>query len=205
MFNDKNDTNTYNCPQCGDQLSIYFKYSKLVKCQSCGSSIFLEDESVTKIGESSVLSSEPSLIKLHQPFKLQAKTFIPLGKIRYGYGRGFWEEWFLRDEKNQEFWLSVDEGDFVLEAKNKLALPFKDFSQFTVGSRHGKYLVSEKGEGTCMGFEGELPENIHLGEKHQYIHLSQGGGNLVTLELSKTSSQTFKGKWVDPLDIEELT
>ena len=115
--NDKN--NTYNCPQCGDALEIHFKYSKLVKCSSCNSSIFLEDNTVKLIGESSVLSPEPSLIELHKPFKLQAKTFTPLGKIRYAYGRGFWEEWFLKDERNQEFWLSIDEGDFVLQKKSK--------------------------------------------------------------------------------------
>ncbi|CAA6806244.1 MAG: Unknown protein [uncultured Sulfurovum sp.] len=204
MSNPKETEKHHNCPQCGDRLSIFFKYSKLIKCQSCNSSIFLEDESVKLIGESSVLSSEPSLIQLYQRFKLQGKTFIPLGKIRYDYGRGFWEEWFLNDERNKEFWLSIDEGDFVLEEKNKLSLPFKDFSKFTVGSRHGKYIVTEKGEGTCIGFDGELAEEIKMGEKHQYIHLSQGGGNLVTLELTKTSSQTFKGKWIDPLDIEVL-
>ncbi|CAA6807544.1 MAG: Unknown protein [uncultured Sulfurovum sp.] len=200
----QNDNLTYNCPQCGDKLNIFFKYSKLIKCQSCSSAIFLEDKSVRLIGEGSTLSPEPSLIELHKMFKLQNKTFTALGKIRYGYGRGFWEEWFLRDEKNQEFWLSIDEGDFVLEEKNKLSLPFKDFSKFKVGSRHGKYIVTEKGEGTCIGFEGELPENINIDEKHQYIHLSEGGGHLVTLEFTKNSSQTFKGKWIDPLDIEVL-
>ena len=197
-------THDYNCPQCGDRLAIHFKYTKLVKCQSCGSSIFLEDESVKLIGKSSVLSPEPSLIELYKMFKLQGKTFTPLGKIRYGYGRGFWEEWFLKDEKNQEFWLSIDEGDFVLEQKVKFSLPFKSTTNFEVGTQHGKYLVSEKGEGRCMGFEGELPHNIEIGEKHQYIHLSQGGGNLMTLEFREGSSQTFKGKWIDPLDIEVL-
>lgn len=195
---------TYNCPQCGDKLNIYFQYTKLVKCPSCSSSIFLEDESVKLIGQSAVLSPEPSLIQLQSIFKLQGKTFTALGKIRYSYGRGFWEEWFLKDTQNREFWLSIDEGDFVLEEKNKRALPFKDFSNFKVGSRHGKYLVTEKGEGVCMGFEGELPEEIKLNEKHQYIHLSEGGGNLVTLEFSETSKQTFKGKWIDPLEIEVL-
>jgi hypothetical protein len=172
---------------------------------SCGSSIFLEDNHVKLIGQSSVLSPTPSLIELHKTFKLQGKIFTPLGKIRYSYGRGFWEEWFLKDERNQEFWLSIDEGDFVLQKKIKLTLPFQSASAFKVGRKYGKYLVTEKGEGTCVGFEGELPENIHLNEKHQYIHLSLGQGSLVTAEFTKDLTETFKGKWIDPLDIEVTT
>ncbi|HIP51776.1 MAG TPA: DUF4178 domain-containing protein [Campylobacterales bacterium] len=199
---DKNST--HNCPQCGDALEIHFQYSKLIKCSSCGSSIFLEDDAVKFIGKSSALSPEPSIIELHKPFKLQGKTFTPLGKIRYSYGRGFWEEWFLKDNGNQEFWLSIDEGDFVLQTKVQLSLPFKPSSKFTVGGKYGNYLITEKGSGTCVGFEGELPEEILINEVHQYVHLSEGGGNLITLEFTDGSSQTFKGKWIDPLDIEVL-
>jgi DNA-directed RNA polymerase subunit RPC12/RpoP len=190
-----------NCPQCADSLEVRLQHSKLVKCRSCGSSIFLEDEAVTLIGKSSVLSPEPSLITLYTPFTYQSKRYLPLGKIRYSYGRGFWEEWFLNDEKNKEFWLSIDEGDFVLEEKVKLLFPFKRNSKFTVGRKYGKYLITEKGEGLCVGFEGELPENIHIDEKHNYIHLSEGEGKLLTIEFNKNKTQMFQGKWINPLDI----
>ena len=193
-----------NCPQCGDVLKIHFKYSKFVKCLSCSSSIFLEDDSVKLIGQSSVLSAEPSLIQLYKPFTYKNKNYMPLGKIRYAYGRGFWEEWFLKDESNKEFWLSIDEGDFVLQAKVKRALPFKRDSNFTVGAKYGQYIVTEKGQGRCVGFDGELPEKIYVGDVHNYIHLSQGGGNLMTLEFTNTLTATFKGKWIDPLEIEVL-
>jgi len=193
-----------NCPQCGDTLPLYFKWSKLVQCPSCKSSIFLEDKSVILLGDSSALSPEPSLINIQEPFIFEKKSYLPLGKIRYSYGRGFWEEWFLKDNGNQEFWLSIDEGDFVLQTKVQLSLPFKPSSKFTVGGKYGNYLITEKGSGTCVGFEGELPEEILINEVHQYVHLSEGGGNLITLEFTDGSSQTFKGKWIDPLDIEVL-
>lgn len=193
---------TFNCPQCGDRLEVHFKYSKLIKCRSCNSTIFLEDDAVKFIGKSSALSPEPSLIQLYKPFKYRNKTYTPLGKIRYGYGRGFWEEWFLKDEKNKEFWLSIDEGDFVLQEKVKIALPFNSSSKFTLGSKYGKYLVTEKGEGVCIGFEGELPQNINTHQKHQYIHLSLGHGRLVTIEFTKDEIETFRGEWIDPLEIE---
>jgi DNA-directed RNA polymerase subunit RPC12/RpoP len=193
--------NRYNCPQCGDELGIHFKYSKLVKCPSCSSSIFLEDDHVKLIGQSSVLSPEPSLIQLYQPFEFQDIHYTPLGKIRYSYGRGFWEEWFIKSENNKALWLSIDEGDFVLQEKMSLSLPFKSSTKFQVGTSYGNYTVTEIGTGTCVGFEGELPEKISINEEHKYIHLSQGHGNLVTIEFNDNETETYKGKWIDPLKI----
>ena len=195
---------TENCPQCGDALAIHFKYTKLIKCHSCKSTIFLEDDSVKLIGKSAVLSPEPSLIKLHKTFKFQNRRFTPLGKIRYSYGRGFWEEWFLQDENGKPFWLSIDEGDFVLEEKINFSLPFKKNREFKVGQYLNDYQITEIGEGVCVGFEGELPEAIKLNETHQYVHLSRGNGELLTLEFAENETMTFKGQWIDPLAIEVL-
>ncbi len=192
----------YNCPQCGDALKLYFKYSKLIQCSSCGSSIFLEDQSVKLIGERSILTPEPSLIELHKPFSYQNRDYLPIGKIRYSYGRGFWEEWFLLNDKHEEYWLSIDEGDFVLERPTKFSLPFKKIENLKIGKRYGEYTVTEIGTGICVGFDGELPEDIELGKEHNYIHLSKGYGHLLTLEISNNKIKSFEGEWIDPLTIE---
>jgi len=193
-----------NCPQCGDSLDILFKWTKLVACRSCNSSIFLNDEGAKLIGEASVLSPEPSLIKLHSPIRIDNKEYLPLGKIRYSYGRGFWEEWFLRGEQNREFWLSIDEGDFVLEKKVNMPLPFKSPFIVKAGKRYGGYIATEIGKGECVGFEGELPFTVNIGEIHHYMHLSKGGGHLVTVEFTDGIDKIFQGEWIDPLNIESI-
>jgi len=195
---------TINCPQCGDSLPIYFKWTKLVQCPSCKSTIFLEDESVKLIGKSSALSPEPSLLELRVPISIENKTYTPLGKIRYSYGRGFWEEWFLVGGKNQEFWLSVDEGDFVLESRAKIVLPFRNIDKLSIGKQYGKFVVTEIGEGECVGFEGELPESISIGDLHKYAHLSEGGSDLMTVESSSDGIKVFRGNWIDPFSIKRL-
>lgn len=195
---------TFNCPQCGDTLDIHFKWTKLVQCSSCGSSIFLEDEGVAHIGETSTLSPEPSLLKLNDPIRIKNQTYVPLGKVRYAYGRGFWEEWFLKSDDNREYWLSIDEGDFVLEHKMSISLPFKSPHVVKVGKRYGDFLATEKGKGKCVGFEGELPMVITLGKVHQYIHLSKGGGKLVTVEFTNQVDEIFVGEWIDPLTIKRV-
>jgi hypothetical protein len=195
---------TIICPQCGDSLPIYFKWTKLVECLSCKSTIFLEDDSIKLIGKSSTLSPEPSLLELRTPISIDNKTYTPLGKIRYSYGRGFWEEWFLVGGKNREFWLSVDEGDFVLESRIKIVLPFRKIEQLSIGKKYGKFVVTEIGEGECVGFEGELPKSISIGDTHRYAHLSEGGADLMSVESSSDGIEVFRGSWIDPFSIKRL-
>jgi len=191
--------NSLHCPQCGYELPIYFKDTKLVKCKACKSNIFLEDDGARTIGEASQLAPEPSLIKLMQPFKYESNTYIPLGKIRYSYSRGYWEEYFLKSNDTRPFWLSIDEGDFALERQVNMDI---DTSNFSIGSKYKKYIVSEIGYGECVGFEGELPSLVQIGSKYRYYHLSKGNGELLTVERNNKVKEVYKGQWIDPFDIE---
>jgi hypothetical protein len=74
----------------------------------------------------------------------------------------------------------------------------------SVGRKYGKYIVSEKGTGKCVGFEGELPEKLRIGESHIYLHLSEGRGKLLTLESTGTTTETFTGQWIDPMTIKSI-
>jgi len=192
---------TINCPQCGDELPIYFRWTKLVECPSCKSSIFLEDEGAKVIGTASTLSPEPSLVKIGDPIIIEKKRYMPLGKIRYSYGRGFWEEYFLKGEDSREYWLSIDEGDFALEKPMNIPLAISSFDELRVGAEYGKYIVTEIGEGECVGFEGELPKLISVGDKHNYAHLSKGGASLITVEFRDNQMSIYSGEWIDPFSI----
>ena len=162
-----------NCPQCGAALPLYFAHTKLAQCGSCGSSIFLDDEAARLTGESSVLAPEPSLISLNKPFGYAGKSYFPMGMIRYSYGRGFWEEWWIKDSTEHEYWLSVDEGDMVLERLIENEDDPHYFESPSIGQSIGsEWIITEIGTGVCEGFSGSLPRRVAKGEEHQYMHLS---------------------------------
>jgi hypothetical protein len=127
--------------------------------------------------------------------------------IRYSYGRGFWEEWWLKDESNNEYWLSVDEGDMVLEKEVKGTMTPELFRGLKIGAyMDDEWMVTEVGEGECMGFSGSLPKIITKGDKHQYVHFSGKAAKLRTIELHTSKKQeksiiTFEGVWIDPFEI----
>jgi len=200
---------TLNCPQCGDALNIYFKYSKLTSCPSCKSTLLLDDEAVSKFGEMNLLDAEQTLLKMHKPFSYEGLTFTPIGKIRYAYLLGFWEEWFVIDKGGKGFWISVDEGDFVKEEPLELEtsliqeLMEKTYLSNTVSIQNKKYLISEKDQGICQGFEGEIPRSIQVGEVLQYLHLTAlKGSEHITLEFEDGKYSAYKGQWLDAYDIE---
>jgi len=192
-----------NCPQCGDRLPLHFRHSKLAQCPSCGAHIFLEDESVRLAGEQSVLSEEPSLIVLHRVFDFDGRTYTPIGRVRYSYGRSFWEEWWIVDTNANGYWLSVDDGDYVLEKEVKFNLPILEFNRLRLHAQVGGWRVTELGSGSCIGFEGELPEIVEVGEEHQYAHLSKEDGSMITVEFFGKEKRLYRGTWLDPYEITE--
>lgn len=192
----------FNCPQCGYRLSLYFKHTKLIQCESCKSTIFLEDDAVHLSGDSSVLAPEISILELSKPFFLKQKSYLPLGKIRYSYGRGFWEEWWVKDTQNNEYWLSVDEGDLVFQQKITVTYPDDLISSLRVGLvTSDDWVVTELGTATCEGFEGSLPKKVVIGSSYSYAHLSGKDAKLRTLEMLEGTLEAYEGKWISPFDI----
>ena len=192
------------CPQCGYKLPLHFKYTKLIKCPSCGSTIFLEDEVVKVIGKESVIATPPSLIKLYKRFKIKDKEYLPVGVIYYEYDRFSWSEWWILNKRGVGFWLSIDDGDYILEEETSYKLSKIWFKDFALGMVVDGWRVTELGEGVCIGFEGELPEKIIIGQSHYYVHLSKPNGVFATAEFSGAKRWFFLGKWIDPFEIEVL-
>ena len=191
-----------NCPQCGYAIPLYFKHTKLIQCESCKSTIFLEDDAVKLSGDSSVLAPEISIIELSKPFVFKQKSYLPLGKIRYSYGRGFWEEWWVKDTQNSEYWLSVDEGDLVFQQKIEVSYPDDLFSRLRIGLvTSDEWVVTELGTATCEGFAGSLPKKIVVGSSYSYAHLSGKDAKLRTLEMVAGHLEAYEGKWISPFDI----
>jgi len=192
-----------NCPSCGALLPLRFRYTKLLTCPSCGVPIFLDDEGTRLVGEQSVLSEEPSLILLNQPFTYHGENYTPIGHIRFGVGRNVWDEWWLLDSDGKGYWLSVDDGDYILEKKVNFTLRIDSFKSLKMDQEIQGWRVTELGHGKCLGFEGELPEVIRVGETHHYAHLSKENGQMLTVEFFDNSKMIFSGKWLDPYEIRE--
>lgn len=194
-----------NCPSCGNVVPHQLQYAKLVVCPSCQVTLFLEDDAVKHAGERSVIAQGPSIFALGVPFTHANTTYVPHGRIRFDYGRGYWDEWWVHSNEGEGLWISVDEGDIAVEHPLALNGPAPDFDALAVGSTitvgDQKLTVTEKNSAECIGFEGELPEVISVGERHNYVHLSGPRGLILTVEFFDGEALVFKGLWIDPFEV----
>ncbi len=192
------------CPQCGSELPLYFKYSKMITCPYCKSTIFLEDDAVKLAGIESVINDEPSLLHIYKAFEYEGDTYRPIGRLQYRVDRYLWDEWWVVGNDGEAFWLSVDDGDYIAEKEIPFELELDSYDSVELGDRVSGWIVTEKGEGILEAFEGELPEVPKIGEKHHYIHLSDNDGTMLTAEFYDGQKSLYMGKWIDPFEIREI-
>lgn len=196
-----------NCPACGAQAPARLKYSKLLACPHCKTTLFLEDETVKNAGGKSSLVEVPSILSLGRLFTYRNWMFEPYGRIQFDYGDGLWDEWWVILTTGGGKWISVDEGEISIETAVEINDQLPAYNTLSVGQQLDlgdsikDLRVTEKNDAVCTGLEGELPEVISPGEKHQYAHLSGSKGLLLTLEYSGDEIRLFKGVWVDPFEI----
>ncbi len=195
-----------NCTQCGNILPINFRYTRLVVCSSCSSTLYLEDDALRYAGRRSVLSDMPCLIELNKTFIYQKQHYHALGYARYRYQRGCWDEWWVINEDTAEgVWLSVDEGDYAFEHVLTDRMEIPAYTTLALGKSiqmvGSDWRVTETGEAACEGYVGQLPELVEMALPFQYVHLSEPRGGLMTIEYFPDRFKVYQGQWIDHYSI----
>lgn len=199
----------FSCPQCGHELPTPPREEKLLACAACGTLSFLEDAVARAAGTSGPMQDVPSLFAIGQQSRLLGQTYQIHGQIRFDYGAGFWDEFWVSDDAGASYWISQDEGDISLEqplsAQALRPLKQPKLDQLTVGAPHPgsqKWIVSEIGLATCLAMRGALPERTQIGQQHAYAHLWRADGKFITLEQSAGDGvEGHVGTWVDPFEV----
>lgn len=199
-------TNQHSCPNCGNTLAPRLQQSKVAGCDACGSTVMLADGQFLAPGAAGEMHEGPTFLKLGVTADFGPESFTPLGLIRYSYGRGWWDEFWCREERSHEgVWISVDEGDLVLER------PMPDYlwpaltGAVRIGSTtsfNGKvYTAKEAESAECIAFRGELPEAPALGERHDFVNFTGEGGEALSLEIWPGGRAWHEGRWIDPYEV----
>jgi len=194
------------CPQCGYRIERKVGTSALIVCPACNSSLFLENEAVRNAGKMAMLVKEPTLLSLRKTFSYRGWRFTPLGRVRYDYGDGFWDEWWVVSDNGGTNWMSVDEGDVSIESQVKdIKTKYLPFEELKIGTQlrvGGQLLtITEKNSCVCVGAEGELPFRPSSGETFNFVDLLGPKGAMFTIEYYPDTIECYKGTWVDPFDI----
>ena len=130
-----------------------------------------------------------------------------VGRVRYAYNRGFWDEWFLLFDDGSQRWISEDEDNLQISRLKKKRLPASRFVKAEPGSHvtieAERYHVNEKGVAECIGGEGQLPFVVEPGEKTPFLDISHGSKITGSVEFTEAGDvRLYLGKSLDKSEIE---
>lgn len=192
-----------NCLKCGADLGESFSWARMINCEHCGTAHILRDAVFTLAGSSGVLHDAPGLVHLGQPLVTPVGSFDPKGLVRFSYGRGAWDEFWALDASGSGAWISVDEGDIVVQRPiggadlPKAPPPLGS----TLAHDQDNWTVTEAETARCIGFRGQLPEDFALDEVFTFVNASCGDGRLLSGEFHDDTAAWFVGPWLDPFDL----
>ncbi|MFN8533664.1 MAG: DUF4178 domain-containing protein [Dehalococcoidia bacterium] len=195
---------TLSCPSCAGPLTIESRFTSLVVCQFCGQTSVVRDTGLDPTGKTAKLTDYASRLRVGGSGTLSGRSFSVLGRVRYRYEDGVWDEWFLRFDDGQPAWLSEDEGEYVLTSKRRLTVPVPPWEQIRVGGTvevpPQRMFVTEKGAGGIVGAEGELSMTAAPGASLRYVD-GNAGGQIVTLTYTDNGITLTVGEPYDFHDI----
>lgn len=163
------------CPSCGSSIPADRRYAKLVVCASCRSAVILDEKAARVAGKMAVLAPTASRLYVGATGKIGTLHISVIGRVRYAYAMGFWDEWRIQFDDMSTGWITEDEGELTLEECHQDIQFDAGYDDLEVGMQvdvgDTSYTVAEKNVADCEGGEGQLPFCVLPGEKVPFCEM----------------------------------
>jgi len=192
-------TREFECPSCGAPVPLARPGSRTLVCGYCGQTSHLNADSLQAVGEKNLLIDYGSVFQTGQQGKLGDRDFAVLGRMRFDYEDGFWDEWYLQFlDDGSEAWVQEDDGSFVLFQEQPRVEQPVDYDRIEVGRKVDldetwtQVFITSKSHARVNGGEGELPFRIVPGEDATFVE-GIWSGKIFSLELLAEGQIPFLG------------
>lgn len=185
-----------NCASCGAPVEIKNRFSKVFVCDYCGTHLRVKDGGFDIAGKFPKLADFPSVFRVGSKGTILGKPFTALGRMRYKYQGGFFDEWFI-DLDGEKAWFTEDEGTFTLYTDIYESVDIPDINSIRPGQNimvgDKKVMVKEKGKAVVDGGEGELFFYVEPGSEVIYLD-AVAEGKKVSVEYTENEVEMFAGR-----------
>ncbi|MFP4476292.1 MAG: DUF4178 domain-containing protein [Desulfatibacillaceae bacterium] len=196
----------FKCPSCGAPQKVNNPGVVSIVCEYCGNTVYWDKDKAKNAGKQATLPEGFSRLYRGASGTLFNKRFVVLGRARYSFGQGFWDEWFLEFDNAELGWLTEDNHEFAWQMKTPPdhVPPYGDMTTGAVVHVNDReYIITEVGEAECTGIEGELPKAVLPGEKYPYADGSTADGrHTLGIEYDDDPPTVFTGRWLKPVALE---
>jgi len=176
-------------------------------CAHCQSLVLREGMNAEAIGKVAVVPFDVSPVQLGTSFTVERLHMVTVGRVRWGWSAGSWNEWFLRADDGSARWLAEAMGMFMLTVERPDILE-RPLAQILV---HGgplipgceleidgeAYQATDVKDAQCLGSEGDLPFPTLSGWQMTNVDFRAPGGGALSLQRDSEGTTAWLGWWFE--------
>ncbi|MBI5280926.1 MAG: DUF4178 domain-containing protein [Candidatus Solibacter usitatus] len=191
-----------NCPACGAPVQFAWSSAVQTACPYCKAILVRHDVDLEKVGEVADLPPDASPIQILSEGVFDNKRFTVIGRIRYEWDQGAWNEWHLLFTDQTSGWLSDAQADYAVSFLAQApAEPFPAAEELPRGRvfqlQGAQFMVTHLTRVHYVGFEGELPFTTTDRSEFLSADLRTQDARFATIDYSEEPPLLFLGRFVD--------
>ena len=198
---------TVACPNCGAAVTFRSPALPSRVCDHCQTIVVRRGQNVEAVGKAAVLPFDVSPIQIGTSGTFESHGFEVIGRVRWGWTDGSWNEWLLLFNDGSHAWLGEAMGQFMLTRERPLGdiraaavNAIAAGEEVPIGTQaevDGETLiVSDAREATCIAAEGELPFSAETGWTIFSVDFRSESGRCASLQREDKIPTFYDGRYV---------
>lgn len=194
-----------NCPSCAAPIEFRVGSTIVLVCPFCRSAVARTDRGLADLGKVAEIADSESPLKLGLKGVYKDTRFELTGRaqLRHELG-GNWDEWYATFSNGWVGWLAEAQGRFYLTFYQPLpqGAQLPSFEGLQLGQQVPEIpnpsllMVQEKGTGTSIAADGEIPYRLTPNEQFRYADLAGKNNAFATIDYSLDPPWVFVGQQV---------
>lgn len=201
-----------NCPSCGAALTLRSAAQVYSTCSYCQSLVLHSALGVEDLGKVAVLPFDMSPIRLGTRLRVEQDRFHVVGRVRWGWSGGAWNEWLLEAGDGSPAWLAEAMGMFLFTREchalgdDPVVVTFASGREPQPGQAillDGTLLrATDIKSAQCLGSEGDLPFATLPGTELVNVDFRSRTGAALSLQRQGESVSAWYGHFCELVDLE---
>ena len=200
------------CPSCGADVPFRSAALPVRVCDYCHSAVMRLDGAFKDMGKIAVLPFDISPVQIGTSGRVDGQSFDVVGRVRWGWSDGSWNEWLLLMADGTTRWLGEAMGQFMLLAEVDVkSLRADVIKALVAGEEVGvgreaqvegtRYIVSDVKQANCIGSEGELPFTAPAGWSVTSVDFRSDTGACASFQRDRMEASFYAGRYVELVEL----
>ncbi|MEO0463620.1 MAG: DUF4178 domain-containing protein [Pseudomonadota bacterium] len=202
-----------NCPNCGAPIGLGQPGLPVLTCPFCQTLISKSDDTLSAVGDAGRVPFDVSPLQIGTRLVVDGKRGEIVGRERWAWDRGFWNEWLLQLPDGSIRWVAEEAGQFMVMEETEAtptnieqlqAIDTTDRGSLGKRIRIGRinFTVADVKIIRCVASEGSLPHIIGAEFARESIDLRTRDKRAMTWQADGTGHSLWSGAYYRLADLE---